>query len=174
MGRWWWGVGGYTMGKLWSRNFLRPPTPTQDRVKLFVSNPPPPFFLQVDFFPPPFTSSVWLQLQAPMIKTPQNMLCPLPSAWLLPLFCRGKTSLAPLLPFCSPPPPPVINDRSLIGLPGQLRPTWRGGHYPLPLTPPPLTPRHTAKSRTRSEHKIAASRGNDNLVLMSKLKFAFL
>ena len=59
--------------------------------------------------PPP----VWLKLQAPMLKLPQNCLClPTPFSmakmFSVPPLCRGKTLLALPLPLCSPPPPPPL------------------------------------------------------------------
>ena len=45
-----------------------------------------------------------VKLQVPMVKLPQNFLCP--------FFC-AKLHLPPPLSFCSPPPLPVISDQSL-------------------------------------------------------------
>ena len=73
-----------------------PPPPPQVRVKLVT--PPPP--------------SLWLKLQAPMLKPPQNFLCP-PfrmaktfSAPPPPFFVGVKLHMPSPLLFCSPPPPP--------------------------------------------------------------------
>ena len=94
---------GLQNGKIAVWNFLRPP---QDKVKLFA-----PFrFKEWKLFAPPL---VWLKRQVPVLKLAQNLfVTPPPNiAWLkLPpplFFCRGKTSI-------SPPPLPVIDDRSLI------------------------------------------------------------
>ena len=87
---------------------------------------PPPLRRGKIYYPPPcfkglFPPPVWLKLQAPMLKLPQNLCPPFRMQKNLlrppPSFCRGKTSLAPPpLPFCCPPPPPlpVIDDHSLI------------------------------------------------------------
>ena len=109
------GRGAYKMGKLWVRNFLRPP---QDRVKTIAPPPPCGNFLR----PPPPPPLNMAKVPSYHINTTPKLVVPPPpptSAWLKlfpPPFPLGKTSRAPL-PFCSPPPPPhlpVICDKSLI------------------------------------------------------------
>ena len=109
-----------------SETFCAPP---RDRVKLFA---PPPLLNGGNLLPPP-PQSLWLKPQAPMLKLPQNFLCP-PSAWLKlflsPLFVGVKLHLPPL-PFCNPPPLPVISDQSLnaVALANTLTLfDWHGGH----------------------------------------------
>ena len=90
--------GGYNMGNLRDQNFCTAP-PTQDRVKLVA----PPLLNGGHLLCPP---SVWLKLQAPVLKLPQNLLCPLFQGFKLHL-------VPPPLQFCSPPFLPVIDDQSL-------------------------------------------------------------
>ena len=70
--------------------------------KRFAPPPPPPSRQDKTFkiLKPP---SVWLKPQAHMLKLPQNSYCSPPL-----FFVRVKLAL----PFCSPSPLPIINDRS--------------------------------------------------------------
>ena len=105
-------------GKSWVRNLLHPPPPLnpQDRLKLVVPPAPPPHFKGWKLFAPP-PLSPWLQLQARMLKLPQNFHARPPPPPLIsiaktfsdPPFCRVKTNLPPPpLPFCSPQPAPQL------------------------------------------------------------------
>ena len=67
-----------------SEPFCPPPPPPQDRVKLFPA-PHPSYRVETFCSPPP--SSVWLKLQANVLKLPQN--------WLCPPFGMAKTFSAP-------------------------------------------------------------------------------
>ena len=92
------GGGGGTKWENCGPKTFCPPSP-RDRIKLLR----PPF---KGWKPPPPLPSLWLKLQAPKLKIPQNFLSPFSTAktFSAPPFCRGKTSLAlPPLLFCSPP-----------------------------------------------------------------------
>ena len=94
-GRW----RGYKMGKSRVQNLLHPPTPfckfPFKGCKLVM--PPPPLLKGGNILPP---LSVWLNLQAPVLKLPQKFFCPPPphfsraKAFFTPPFYRDKTSLA--------------------------------------------------------------------------------
>ena len=108
-----WGVGGYKIGGL--KLFAAPPLSRQG--KTFAHTPLPENFLCAP--PPPPRLPLWLNVQAPALKLPQNSLCP-PSFTLQhgqifpppprPLFVGVKLHLPPP---AIHPPPPVINDRSV-------------------------------------------------------------
>ena len=78
-------------------------TPLSRRDKTFCA---PPFKRVETFCVPP---SLMAKTSSYRIKTTPKLVVPPPSAWLKlclpPPFHRGKTSRAPPLPFCSPPPP---------------------------------------------------------------------
>ena len=99
------GGGGRQNGKIAGPKPVIPPTSQQ--VKTFQAPPPPPFKRWKLFAPPP---KVWLELQALILKLPQNFLCShfsMAKTFAAPSFCRGKTTLTLLpLPFCSPAPYP--------------------------------------------------------------------
>ena len=93
--------GGYKMGKSRIRNFLCPP-PRQG--KTFRAPP----FKEWKLFVTPYNMA---KTSSYHVKTTPELFVPPPSAWLKlflppPPFRRGKTSSAPPLPFCSPPPSP--------------------------------------------------------------------
>ena len=79
--------------------------------------PPPPPFKRVHTFSDPPVPSLWLKLQAPMLKLPQNCVChphlsmaktfSAPASPPPPFFCRGKTSLFFLTFFNSNSDPPI-------------------------------------------------------------------
>ena len=101
----WQGGGDLRNGKIAGPKLVVPSP--QDRVKLFA--PPPPFKGWKLFVPPPITMAKTSSFR---VKTTSKLVVPpfsMPKTFSVPPFCRGKTSLAPPLPFCSPPPPlPVI------------------------------------------------------------------
>ena len=113
------GGGDNKMGKLLVQNRLRPP-PAQNRLQL--PPPPPASFKWWKLFRHMPPTSVWLKLQAPVLKLSQTCCPPLPP------FNIGNTSptlfggvkfhlLAPLTIFVPPPPPAtIINARSLKGI----------------------------------------------------------
>ena len=109
--------GGLQNGKIAGKTFLaHPPLKTGGN---FSPPTPPPLFKGGNILRP----SVWLKLQAVVLEVPQTFLCPLfrmaqTFSAPPPIFCPGKTSLAPPpLPFCSPLPViTVIRDHSLSHL----------------------------------------------------------
>ena len=77
--------------------------------KLFA---PPPQGAKHSLHPP----SIWIKLQAPVLKLPRNFLCPpfsMAKTLSAPLFVGVKLHLPPPLPFCSPRSLPLISDPSL-------------------------------------------------------------
>ena len=108
------GGGGYKIGKSRVLNLFVP-----SHLETGKSCPPPPPLKSGNLLHPP---SVWLKVEAPVLKLHENFYVPLQYGYnsfhLPPFFCRGKTLLAPppspwlcKTPspspwLCNPPPPP--------------------------------------------------------------------
>ena len=102
-------------------NYGEGATEWENRGSKTFAPPPPPSKTGSNFSRPPLVKGgnilrpppplVWLKLQAPVFKLPQNLFCPPFSMakknnWPPPLFLQEENlTCSPLLPFFSPPPP---------------------------------------------------------------------
>ena len=104
------------MGKSRVRNIC---APLQDRLNHFMSS-----FCGVETFHAPLPS-VWLKPQAPVLKLPQNFLCPLPlpgglKLFQLPLVDDHSLKKKKYLTVPLPPPPPPLTTPSHTDMALQL------------------------------------------------------
>ena len=101
------GGGGLQNGKITGPNLFAPPPPPQDRITLFAA----PLFKGWKLFAASLV--LWLKLQAPVLKQPQNLLCPPPfSMAKTPFFVGVELHLPPPSRFVAPTLP-IISDQSL-------------------------------------------------------------